>query len=200
MNIKHSALTCPCTPSSIVTSPPPKFTPTISGISWSRFWSASIPLTCRTLWYRLIHNRIPHRGLLHYIFPDKFLTDLCPRCSCSADSLSHFFFTCPSIQTVWSHFFTYLSSSPPDTLPTFLITLFHDLRSLSILHSSRPDNTTTFTSLSFSQVTICILQAIRSAHWAFIFHDTPLLGDNIISTATRLLDKLDSELNLYSNL
>ncbi|KAG0911352.1 hypothetical protein G6F33_007060 [Rhizopus arrhizus] len=55
-------------------------------------------------------------------------------------------------------------------------------------------------SLSSSQIVACVLQAIWSARWQFIFHSTPFLSDNVFLQAQKLIHLLDAEIRLDDDL
>ncbi|KAI9248344.1 hypothetical protein EDC94DRAFT_528360, partial [Helicostylum pulchrum] len=175
---------------------PPRFQWPISGTAWSRFWSYKIPLKARTVWYRILHNRIPHRGILHFIFPDKTPTNLCSRCSIHPDSIFHFFFGCPSILPAWSHFLPLLTPLPIFNLNSFLSELCHSLQNLPRRFPQRWLSDVQLQSLSFIQIVMCLIQAIWTHHWTNIFHDVPFNHNIIIATANKL-KQFDSEQTLY---
>ncbi|KAI8090527.1 hypothetical protein BDF21DRAFT_459962 [Thamnidium elegans] len=74
------------------------------------------------------------------------------------------------------------------------------LRTLPKNFPPRTEPINTFHSLSSMQIILCIIQAIWTHHWTFIFHDTPFLPDTIILAATRILQKLDAEQTLHLEL
>lgn len=128
--LKHTPSACPCSTKYTSESHRPRLKWPISGISWSRFWSYKIPLKARTIWYRIIHNRIPYRGILYFIFPDKTPTDICSRRSLQSDSIFHFFFGCLTIKPVWNHFLPLLTPLPIFKLDNFLSETCHALQTL----------------------------------------------------------------------
>ncbi|KAI8643461.1 hypothetical protein BD408DRAFT_414951 [Parasitella parasitica] len=88
-------------------SPPPDtpllplpFSPDIP-VNWFDFWLLSISHSCRNIWYRFLHRKLPHKSLLNRIIPEFFPTPSCALCSQSNDTLDHFLFSCPIKLTVW---------------------------------------------------------------------------------------------------
>ncbi|KAI9257125.1 hypothetical protein BDA99DRAFT_404527, partial [Phascolomyces articulosus] len=55
----------------------------------------------RTVWWRLLSNRIPTRSLLHQHVPSVFSSPTCQICSSVSEDLQHFFVFCPPKQRVW---------------------------------------------------------------------------------------------------
>ncbi|KAG2234440.1 hypothetical protein INT48_007188 [Thamnidium elegans] len=165
-NISHNVPFCPCSSRTILKSLPSKLLCRISASSWSRSWSYPIPLKARTTWYRLLHNRIPHRSL----YTTLFLIVTPPLFARAALILEIIYFDALSLRTLPKNF-------PPRTEP---INTFHSLSSMQII--------------------LCIIQAIWTHHWTFIFHDTPFLPDTIILAVTRILQKLDAEQTLHLEL
>lgn len=50
---------------------PPTLKYPIPKKNWISFWKFAIPLKARTIWYKLIHSKIPHKSLLFHFFPEK---------------------------------------------------------------------------------------------------------------------------------
>ncbi|KAI9476335.1 MAG: hypothetical protein EXX96DRAFT_640022 [Benjaminiella poitrasii] len=69
--------------------------------SWTRFWAAPLTNSVRNVWFRLLHNKIPHRSLLHHLSPQGFPGPSCPICHASSETLEHFLFLCPPKAAVW---------------------------------------------------------------------------------------------------
>ncbi|KAI9483765.1 MAG: hypothetical protein EXX96DRAFT_459658, partial [Benjaminiella poitrasii] len=58
-----------------------------------RFWSITMLLPVRDLWYRVLCDKLPTGVYLHQI--DHRPSSTCPLCLSSAETRSHFLFTCP---------------------------------------------------------------------------------------------------------
>ncbi|KAG2196992.1 hypothetical protein INT47_006939 [Mucor saturninus] len=80
----HPFYACPCAPSLLPTHIP-NFLYPLSSTKWNCFWRLAIHLRARTIWFGLIHNRIPHSSLLHHQFPSRFTSPLCTRCQSEPD-------------------------------------------------------------------------------------------------------------------
>ncbi|KAG2192649.1 hypothetical protein INT47_006907 [Mucor saturninus] len=77
-----------CSPLLIYPSLPPPFAPTLS-TDWSKFWNLPLSHSCRNVWYRYIHKKIPHRSTLHRFMPAYFPTPVCQLCSHPTETLDH---------------------------------------------------------------------------------------------------------------
>lgn len=177
----------------------PTFRPTLSSKKWLKLWKLEIPLPSRTIWYRLLHHKIPTRTILHRLFPSSFPNSFCPLClqtsTSTIEDQTHFLFTCPSKLAIWNLVFKDFLFG--DLLPTTL-----DTASILYLFSTfnhptynRPPHLP-FPHLDLYQIFACTLQGIWSAHWQFIFHDTPFLPSTIYNRIRQLLTILDSEIQL----
>ncbi|EIE76089.1 hypothetical protein RO3G_00793 [Rhizopus delemar RA 99-880] len=97
---KHNRLSCPCpVPQPPPTTHAPSFL--LNSSKWSSFWRLDIPLRSRTMWFKIVHNSIPHTSFLHLCNIQRFLSPLCPLCLQEPNSLIHFFYICNKIQPVW---------------------------------------------------------------------------------------------------
>ncbi|KAI8637321.1 hypothetical protein BD408DRAFT_395856 [Parasitella parasitica] len=61
---------------------PLPFSPHIP-VNWFDFWLLPISHSCRNIWYRFLHQKIPHKLLLHRFVPAFFLTSACIFCDLS---------------------------------------------------------------------------------------------------------------------
>jgi hypothetical protein len=59
-----------------------------------RFWSTPMLLQARTLWYRVLSQKIPHTKYLHQI--GKVDSPVCQLCQEQEDSFTHFLVFCPT--------------------------------------------------------------------------------------------------------
>jgi len=67
---------------------------------WTCFWKADIPHRARTVWWRLLINKLPSRKRLHTIMPGEFETS-CLICGDEVETDRHMLFTCPKKIQVW---------------------------------------------------------------------------------------------------
>jgi len=169
----------------LVSVPIPVFPPLSSDL-WLHFWKQRIPLPARTIWYRILHRKIPTRSFLHNINPAQFPSPHCPRClahdTTAVESLSHFFFTCPCLLSVWITIFSSYVS-PLITIPQLEVFL----NQLLLFQGSNTSLTPLFA---------CGLQAIWSSHWRLIFDDKPFLPQAVGNTALKIHSKLQAELSI----
>ncbi|KAI9349965.1 hypothetical protein BD770DRAFT_394783 [Pilaira anomala] len=199
-NRSHSLYTCPCPPSFLTPPSQMNFLYPLSPTKWTRFWRYSIHVKARTIWFRLLHNRIPHSSLLHHRFPARFTSSLCLRCQTEPDSLYHFFFSCPLLSFVWSQVGdSFISNTTSQTLSSFLTLALKALQTVPNFPSRDP-TITVVPHLSSVQIITCTIQAIWSSHWAFIFNDAQFLPCTVNSAALELIHQLGNELDTTSNL
>ncbi|KAI9483533.1 MAG: hypothetical protein EXX96DRAFT_606521 [Benjaminiella poitrasii] len=69
----------------------------ISATSLCRFWSSTMLLPARSLWYRVFCKKLPTSAFLYSIGISD--TTRCRLCSTSYDSINHFLVNCPPPQT-----------------------------------------------------------------------------------------------------
>ena len=161
-----------------------------------RFWSYSIPLHARTVWFRGIHNKIPCRQLLHTIMPSVVDSSICSICSSSTaeDTVSHFLFSCPLKLAVWRSVFNmYIADVSRLPSAEFVVLM------QSILLFSCPYlrvRTTLLPELSTHQIFACCLLCIWRSHWNFVFHSRPFQPGVIISSVSKLMYTLVAESDL----
>ncbi len=132
----------------------------LSASNWRRFWSFSIPLHARTVWFRAIHNKIPTRQLLHVIMPSIVDSSLCSIClfSNTEDTVSHFLFSCPSKLAVWRSVFNLYIANVSHLPSAEFVELMQ-----SVLLFSRPCprlNATQLPDLNTQQIFACSLLCI----------------------------------------
>jgi hypothetical protein len=165
----------------------------LSPSQWRLFWKLPILLQSRTVWYRLIHRKIPSKSILHYFIPTTHPSPSCALCSTqNPEDIQHFFFTCPLKLAVWRFLAnTYLSHTPmtDDALPPFL----HGIQTLSITEPTRSASLP-FPELTVYQVFATSLLCIWQAHWRSIFDHVPFVTANVNISIARSLSRLESEL------
>ncbi|KAG1535866.1 hypothetical protein G6F46_013027 [Rhizopus delemar] len=192
---KHNRLSCPCpAPQPPPTTHAPSFL--LNSSKWSSFWRLDIPLRSRTIWFKIVHNSIPHTSFLHLCNIQRFPSPLCPLCLQEPDSLIHFFYTCNKVQPVWIKISSlFIDNAWQYTIHHFLSDISAAVATLSPFPLRDP-RISLVPSLSSSQIVACVLQAIWSARWQFIFHFTPFLSDNVFLQAQKLIHLLDAEIRI----
>ncbi|KAI8984792.1 hypothetical protein BDF20DRAFT_816269, partial [Mycotypha africana] len=157
--------------------------PILTNRQWKTFWALAIPLHARTIWLRLLHNKIPHRTLMY----------VCRLCSSSIpETLDHFLYDCPlsmKFGRLSSNATIHLSSTLIDPTSYKYFKIFAGSLPLITLDSLPSPSTLLFA---------CTLLGIWHAHWAFIFHSTPFVPTNVITSIARILSRLENE-ELYSS-
>ncbi|KAK4518398.1 uncharacterized protein ATC70_008615 [Mucor velutinosus] len=165
----------------------------LSPSQWRLFWKLSIFLQSRTVWYRLIHRKIPSKSILHHFIPTTHPSPSCPLClTQSPEDVQHFFFTCPLKLAVWRFLdTTYLSH----TLMTDDVHLpfLHGIQTLSLAEPTRSASLP-FPELTVYQVFATSLLCIWQAHWRSIFGHVPFVALNVNTSIARSLSRLESEL------
>ncbi|CEP12431.1 hypothetical protein, partial, partial [Parasitella parasitica] len=165
----------------------------LSSSQWRLFWKIPILLQSRTVWYRLLHRKIPSKSNLHHLIPNTHPSPQCPLCSSQGiEDIQHFFFTCPLKLAVWQFTAsTYLSHTPltDETLLQFLNNISH----FSITEPTRSASLP-FPELTVYQVFATSLLCIWQAHWRTTFDHVPFVTDTVNSSIARSLSRLDSEL------
>ncbi|CEP18787.1 hypothetical protein [Parasitella parasitica] len=148
---------------------PPPLDPDIS-VAWFDFWLLPISHSCRNIWYRFLHRKIPHKSLLHRFMPEFFPSPSCAICSDSDDTLDHFLFSCPLKRSVWH-------TIQQRHLP-FLSAPWTSVDLHLLLTTVRFP---VFPLQSALLVIAATLESIWTSHWSFIFSDTPFTLDSVLS-------------------
>ncbi|EPB84739.1 hypothetical protein HMPREF1544_08460 [Mucor circinelloides 1006PhL] len=65
------------------------------------FWALALTMVQRNVVYRFINIKLPHKSLLHRLFPGQHPSPLCAICSLTVDSPIHFLFYCPAKANIW---------------------------------------------------------------------------------------------------
>ncbi|KAI8635787.1 hypothetical protein BD408DRAFT_398294, partial [Parasitella parasitica] len=160
---------------------PLPFSPHIP-VNWFDFWLLPISHSCRNIWYRFLHQKIPHKSLLHRFVPAFFPTSACVLCSHPDDTLDHFLFSCPVKLSVW-HTIQYrhlpFLSNPWTSFDLHLL--------LTTVRFS-----TDFPS-SALLVIAATLESIWISHWSFVFSDTPFTLDSVLSLVETKILKYQQE-------
>lgn len=165
---------------------------------WCCFWRLKIPLHARTIWYRTLHNKLPTRSILHRFIPNTHPSPSCPLCSSSVpteETTDHFLFLCPLKVSIWTEIYhTYIS---PIGIPQTISSFWPQVLSFSLPdYFQRDGSIALFPDLCTYQIFACTIQSIWSAHWRFIFDNTPFRPHIICNTISKQLSRLDSELQL----
>jgi hypothetical protein len=162
--------------------------PILLSSQWKRFWSISIPLSARTVWYRCIQEKLPTKHRLHPLISDSHPSSLCSTCTLSIEEDdSHFLFSCPPKLAVWQSIFTTYIQSQPDQL------LFSLSQILSFSSSFTRETNLPLPELDVQQIFACTLLSIWQSHWRLVFNNVPFSSVNVIICPSRLLTRLDSE-------
>lgn len=110
--------------------------PSIASTSLSWFWSTSMLLQARSLWYQVLCQKIPHTAFLYRI--QAIASSISRLCREKEDTMPHFLVYCPQKKITWTMVLNYLS-------PTFnfasddIFQMMHSLQSpfhyRSVLHT-----------------------------------------------------------------
>lgn len=163
----------------------PAYLTSIPSSAWSFFWSLSLTMIQRNVFYRFLNNCIPHRSLLHRIFPTVHLSPLCAVCSSVEDSVDHFLFRCPSKAAVWQGIifeFLWPTVTIDDIRHAILTFDFYNIR-----YSQQP--------LAPSYIIVIITLAnIWKAHFRFIFNQQPFVTASILNhIRLDILQRIDED-------
>ncbi|KAG1533569.1 hypothetical protein G6F51_012544 [Rhizopus arrhizus] len=151
---------------------------TLPSHKWLQFWSFPILHACRNVWYRLLHQKIPHKFLLHRLLPTHFTSAQCPVCLTAEDTLLHFVFQCPAKLAVWRYvwrkYFPLCPFSPEHVQKTVISLKFPLVPLRSTLAPA-------------SVIIGHTLLAIWRAHWQLVFDNRPFDSLLVSHSATRLI-------------
>jgi hypothetical protein len=78
-----------------------KFACLLSATQWKSFWQSVIPHQARTIWWRLLHDKIPYRIRLPTMQSDKLLSAECPICLSDMEDDFHMLVNCSLTWSVW---------------------------------------------------------------------------------------------------
>ncbi|KAK4521564.1 uncharacterized protein ATC70_007325 [Mucor velutinosus] len=81
----------------------------LSPALWRLFWSLEMPAKAFTPWWRLLHDRVPHRSWCHKIMPTKVLSPACALCGFATEDLYHFVVGCHVKSFFWQDVVSLLS-------------------------------------------------------------------------------------------
>jgi hypothetical protein len=134
----------------------PNWSVFITNGTWMAFWNADIPHQARTAWWRLLHDKIPHRLRLHRRQPDVHKSPKCYFCKLEDEDDFHLFVGCQRKWSVWSQALQELAPSARLDSPTMvwqilLLTEYKDIRAAA--------DASTLSSLGL------ILVSIWQLHW-----------------------------------
>ncbi|KAH8548247.1 hypothetical protein BGW37DRAFT_431180, partial [Umbelopsis sp. PMI_123] len=65
------------------------------------FAKADIPHNSRSIWWRLLHDKLPHRARMHTWSPLKYPSPLCSLCKDTIEGDFHLIIDCRLKRTVW---------------------------------------------------------------------------------------------------
>ncbi|KAL7319651.1 hypothetical protein PS15m_002766 [Mucor circinelloides] len=160
---------------------PLPFSPNIP-VNWLEFWLLPISHSCRNIWYRFLHHKIPHKSLLHRFVPDVFPTPSCTLYYHSTDNLNHFLFSCPTKLSVWQ------------TIQHRHLPFLSDPWTSYDLHLLL---TTVRFPTEFPQSALLViaptLESIWISYWSFIFSGTPFTLDSVLSLVESKILKYQQE-------
>ncbi|KAG0874994.1 hypothetical protein G6F62_011255 [Rhizopus arrhizus] len=168
----------PCVPS-------PIFDPPISAKQWSRFWKGDVPLKSRDVWYRIIFNKLSCRQNLHRLLPTSFTDPLCPLCSSAIEDPLHFVLTCHYKHPLWEYIWDVYFDQPFSQRAVKLAIFSLQLPKTNYAHRSHPP----------FQLIACAILSLWSAHWAFVFSETPFDFSTVLANVFKHLSKLQSEVD-----
>ena len=174
---------CPSTPfwydfsnkgfrTSLATTVLPAKESTVSTDCWKSFWSTPMLPECRSLWFRVLYNKIHCQKSIALFRPE--VNAACSFCSAPSESTEHLLVRCPAKLLIWklvlrTHF-PYLE--------------FQSAHLVSILWSFwTPDFVP---STPFRLLCAATLRAIWVSHWAFIRQGTPFSEKTVLSKIKRL--------------
>ncbi|KAI9332181.1 hypothetical protein BD770DRAFT_297500, partial [Pilaira anomala] len=151
----------------------------ISAASLKKFWSTSMLLQTRDLWYRTFSKKLPTTSFLHIIGTVE--SPNCRLCGNSnIDTLDHFLLYCPLKQEIWSSVLLQYFSTPPLTATETLTTLL---------------TLTPPTIIGRTQIpTLYTIVAIT--HWTIWIHYWNFIIDKKLFLATAILTSIHSQVSL----
>ncbi|KAI9015694.1 hypothetical protein CLU79DRAFT_707419, partial [Phycomyces nitens] len=144
-----------------------------------------LPLRIYTIWWRLMHGKVPSRQRLF----SHNVTDVddpqCILCGELEDD-EHLFWACPHKKLIWhqiaTRFLEYSTSLTFDHL---------------LLPSSPMSVEVKNTTVSAYSILGCTIGAIWEAHFQHIFHDVPFVTNRIADIATLNIRKIELEDSLF---
>ncbi|KAI8360749.1 hypothetical protein EDC96DRAFT_445189, partial [Choanephora cucurbitarum] len=145
---------------------------------WQSFWKFPLPYASRNVWYRLLHNKVPCRSVLHRLIPSFFPSATCLLCGIEEDTLEHFLWLCPIKLTVWSFIWSLYFDASSST----------EALSYAITSLKFPALTSHYANTNSSSIFGSTLLSIWRAHWAFVFSDIPFNSHPIVAFASRLVE------------
>lgn len=170
---------------------PPSFLTSIPSALWNLFWRSSVNPIARTVWFRLVHQRIPCLTILNRLIPSKYPSALCKHCSSAPDCPMHFFFLCPLKTPIWQ---SVLSRFRP-SFYSHIDQLAKAVCSLQVLTDLATQDGYP---ISIGSIIGCILQGIWVAHWAHVFSNAPFSTTQVVQQCCTLILRLQAE-NTYKD-
>ena len=145
---------------------------------------------CRTLWYRLLHHKVPNRALLNTLIPSYFPSSLCLLCTAQEDTLLHFLYDCECKFRVWDNVWRLYFGGSIATSTVISDALFR---------LKFPEDTAQLLTVHPSIIIAHTLLAIWRAHWSFIFDAKPFSVSSIIRSIAKLMQSSEAELLIIVN-
>jgi hypothetical protein len=146
-----------------------------------RFWSTPMLQQARTLWYRVLSQKIPHTKYLHQI--GKVDSPVCQLCQEQEDSFTHFLVFCPRKKEIWNRMLN-------QQFPTYEIRAEDITSMLTNLQSPFHDRSTLYTPFMVSVSTT--LWYIWIYYWKSMIDNVPFQSEIIIS-------KINSQITILLN-
>jgi hypothetical protein len=145
----------------------------INSSQWLSFWSLSLVAIQRNVVYRLLSSPIPHRSLLHRIFPEKYPSSLCQICSSVPESAHHLLFYCHPKTIIWKEvIFYYLW---PTVEVVDILSAIYSLDFFNVRYSQK-------SGISADMVILITLANIWKAHFRKLIEGTTFLWPTVMSS------------------
>jgi hypothetical protein len=145
----------------------------INSSKWLSFWSLSLVTIQRNVVYRLLSGSIPHRSLLHRIFPEKYPSSLRPICSSVPESAHHLLFYCHPKTIIWKEvIFYYLW---PTVEVVDILSAIYSLDFFNVRYSQK-------SGISADMVILITLASIWKAHFRNMIEGTTFLWPTVMNS------------------
>ncbi|KAG2178488.1 hypothetical protein INT44_001640 [Umbelopsis vinacea] len=77
------------------------FASLVPKVTWRSFWKPDTPHSARSIWWRLLHDKLPHRARMHKWAPMKYTSPLCSLCNASIEADFHLIVDCKFKRVAW---------------------------------------------------------------------------------------------------
>ncbi|KAG1489524.1 hypothetical protein G6F52_009557 [Rhizopus delemar] len=151
---------------------------------WRQFWKIPLSHSCRNVWYRLLHHKLPTRSNLHRLLPSIFPSPSCLNCPDQEETLEHFLYLCPQKLLVWQSIWN-------EHFPTQYFSSFSVAHALFQLKF--PPVPASSLDISSAAIIGHTLLSVWRAHWAFIFDNIPIQTSVILNSSQKLSRQLHHE-------